>query len=147
MFCHHRTLDIFSAENNITTMQSDISNFSYHQWIHGQRPGHTASKEQIMYSNWPMEICPWVMVLSRISCCPETTVSPWRRPLGVSPASSSLSAQRACPHALFTYNNERIDERTRMGILCRKGKTHPRFGHEGPEGKRRIALLFLCPRH
>jgi len=61
-------------------------------------------------------------VLPGISCCLEASVSPWRRPLGVSPASSSLSAQRACPHARFTCNNEGIDEWTRIDKKCRKGK-------------------------
>ena len=37
--------------------------------------------------------------------------------------------------------------RVSMHFIKVKGKAHPRTGHEGPEGSKGIALLFLLPRH
>jgi hypothetical protein len=59
-----------------------------------------------MHCDSPVEMCPCVMVPLRISCCPDASVSPWWWPAEVSPSWSSLSAQRACPHALFTWNQD-----------------------------------------
>jgi hypothetical protein len=50
----------------------------------------------------------------------------------VSPASSS---QRACPHALFTWNNEGFDEKTRTGITVKREYNSSGTDHEGPEGE------------
>jgi hypothetical protein len=55
-----------------------------------------------MHCDWPVEMWPCVIVPLRISCCPDANVSPWWCPVVDSPSWSSLSAQRACPHALFT---------------------------------------------
>ena len=48
------------------------------------------------------------------------------------------------PHT--PYTNSRPQPKTHKSAMKGKGNGQPRTGHEGPEGSRQIAILFLQPR-
>jgi len=59
-----------------------------------------------------------------------------------------VSASGACVSRLFTKSTPLIHglRQVKLNELRKvkgKGKVHPTTGHEGPEGSRGIALLFL----